>query len=211
SVPVAPPSLSADADEDDDEDEEEEEPRSSAPPAVEEFEDERRSARPGRAPELEDEGRRRQRRKLEGMLRESFRKAVEKGVEAGLGAIESGVDVFGKSVEASRGTIHQASSSIKGVVDEVKLPKDAANYLFSQVDETKKVVIGAVAREVREFLQGTDLAHELQRALTSLSFEIRTEIRFVPNDKGGMKAEVKSRAVPRRGRDDEDDEPSGRR
>src|SRR5690606_33311163 len=105
------------------------------------------STRPS-SPDLEDDSRRRQRRKLEGLLRESFRRAVEKGVEAGIGAIESGVDVLGKSVEASRGTIHQASSSLKGVVDEVKLPKEAATSVFKQDAETKKELIRVVARGV---------------------------------------------------------------
>jgi hypothetical protein len=57
-----------------------------------------------------------------------------------------------------------------------------------------------VAREVREFLQATDLASEMRKALTSLSFQINTEIRFVPNDSGGVKPEVKSKVTPRRSR-----------
>ncbi len=162
--------------------------------------------RASRPPEEDEEGRRRQRRKLEGLLRESFRRAVEKGVEAGIGAIGTGVDKLEKGVEVSRDTMKQASSQLRGVVDEVKLPKEAANYLFGQIDETKNVLIRAVSREVRDFLAGTDIAHELQRALTSLSFEIRTEIRFVPNEKGVMKAEVKSRAVPHRSRREGEDE-----
>ncbi len=178
-------------------------PEPSVPPPDGRASDPGRTSRP---PEDDEEGRRRQRRKLEGLLRESFRRAVEKGVEAGLGAIGTGVDALEKGVEASRDTVKQASSQLRGVAAEVKLPKDAANYLFAQVDETKNVLIRAVSREVREFLAGTDIAHELQRALTSLSFEIRTEIRFVPNEKGVMKAEVKSRAVPHRSRGDGDDE-----
>jgi hypothetical protein len=179
---------------------------SAAPSAPEEPSSARPSARASRPPDDDDEGRRRQRRKLEGLLRESFRRAVEKGVEAGIGAIGSGVDAFEKGVEASRGTMKQASTQFRGVVDEVKLPKEAASYLLGQIDETKNVLIRSVSREVRDFLAETDIAHELQRALTSLSFEIRTEIRFVPNEKGVMKAEVKSRAAPHRVRDDETDD-----
>jgi hypothetical protein len=149
-----------------------------------------------------DERQRRQRRRLEGVLRESFRRAVEKGLEAGLGAIESSVDVLEKSVEAGRGTFQHASTSLKGVVDDVKMPKEVASYVFAQVDETKNVLIRAVAREVHDFLDATDIAKELQRALTSLSFEIKTEIRFIPNEKGLVRPEVKSKAAPKRGHDD---------
>jgi hypothetical protein len=172
-------------------------PRESAAPPSPEADEPRREST---APADEDEGRRRQRRRLEGVLRESFRRAVEKGLEAGLGAIESSVDVLEKGVEAGRGTFQQASTSLKGVVEDVKMPKEVASYVFAQIDETKNVLIRAVAREVHDFLDATDIAYELQRALTSLSFEIKTEIRFIPNEKGLVRAEVKSKAAPHRER-----------
>ena len=56
-----------------------------------------------------------------------------------------------------------------------------------------------VAREVRDFLEATDLAGELKAALTSLSFEIRTEVRFIPNDAGtGVKPDVRARSRVKR-------------
>ena len=53
--------------------------------------------------------------------------------------------------------------------------------MFSQIDETKNDVLRIVASEVRDFLDATDLASEIKAALTSLSFEVRTEVRFIPN------------------------------
>ena len=50
--------------------------------------------------------------------------------------------------------------------------------------------------EIRDFLAATDLSKELQKALTSLSFEIRTEIRFIPNEAGGVRPEVKAKVDP---------------
>jgi hypothetical protein len=58
-----------------------------------------------------------------------------------------------------------------------------------------------VAREVREFLDATDIADEFYRALTSLSFEIKTEIRFIPNDQGGVRPDVRAKVSPRRDKD----------
>jgi hypothetical protein len=54
--------------------------------------------------------------------------------------------------------------------------------MFSQLEETKNGLYRAVAREVRDFLENTNFAEELTRALTTLSFEIKTEVRFIPND-----------------------------
>lgn len=111
-----------------------------------------------------------------------------------------------RGLEVGIGTLRSADQVVTKVADEVKLPKEVSNYLFQQIDETKNVLIRAVAGEVRDFLQATDVSSELQRALTSLSFEVRMEIRFIPNDKGGLDPKVKARAVPRarRKRDDED-------
>ncbi len=119
-------------------------------------------------------------RSLEGFIRDTLRRAIEKGVQKGAG------------------TISRADSAIRGVVDEVKLPREIVGYLFSQVDDTKNALVRGVAHEIRDFLDATDLATELRRALTSLSFEIKTEIRFTPNDAGVPKPSVRSRVRPRR-------------
>jgi hypothetical protein len=132
----------------------------------------------------------RARRRLEKIVREVIRRTVEKGVEAGIG------------------TISKTDEAIRGVVGDVKLPREVVSYVFSAIDETKNSLVRGVAREVREFLEATDIAQELQRALTTLSFEIKTEIRFIPNESGqGVRPSVRARAKPKRqGRADDDDE-----
>lgn len=123
------------------------------------------------------------RRRLERVFREAFRRAIEKGVEAGVG------------------TLSKADKAVRGVVDDVPLPKEVLGYVFQQIDETKNSLVRVVAGEVRDFLEATDVASELQRALTSLSFEIKTEVRFIPNDSGGVKPQVRAKAVPKVKRD----------
>lgn len=119
------------------------------------------------------------RRRLERLLPGVIKRAIEKGIETGIGSLS------------------QANDSIRNVVGKTELPKEMAGYVFSQVDDTKNAVVRVVAREVREFLEAADLAQELQKVLTTLSFEIRTEIRFVPNDSGGITPDVKARVGPR--------------
>ena len=137
-----------------------------------------RPSQPPREPASEH---RRDRR--ESLFRETLRRAVEKSVEAG-------VETFTKADSAFRGAV--------GAVEEAKLPKEFANVFFSQVDETKNAVVRVVAREVRDFLDSTDIADEFYRALTSLSFEIKTEIRFIPNDTGGVRPDVRAKVAPKR-------------
>ncbi|MEM9862139.1 MAG: hypothetical protein AAF938_11015 [Myxococcota bacterium] len=134
--------------------------------------------------------------RIEGLFREAIRKAVEKGVEAGVG------------------TFSKADRAVRGVASEVPLPREIAGYVFSQIDETKNALVRVVAGEVRDFLDATDMAGELQRALTSLSFEIKTEVRFIPNDAGGIRPSlrarpsVKSKRVDRDAEDSEESEKS---
>jgi hypothetical protein len=160
---------------------------SSVPPASE-----RPSQPPGEGP---------RRGRFENILPGLIRRGIEKGIEAGLHTIE-------RSVETGRGT----TDAVRGLLDEVKLPRDVANAVgralteaklprdiasavFNQFDETKNDVLRIVAGEVRDFLEATDLAGEIKAALTSLSFEIRTEVRFIPNDAGtGVKPEVRARS-----------------
>jgi len=139
----------------------------------------RRTERPPPDDEPRDDERQERRRRIEGLLREAIRRTVERGVERG-------VD-----------TLNKTERAVRGVVDDVPLPRELAGFLFSQVDDTKNALVRVVAGEVREFLEATDLAGELQRALTSLSFEIKTEVRFIPNDAGGVRPRVKASAVPK--------------
>src|SRR5215211_4510278 len=63
---------------------------------------------------------------------------------------------------------------------DISIP-DVAGYIASTADNTKDKVLEIVAREIREFLEHVNLSEELAKLLTTLSFEVRTEIRFVPN------------------------------
>ena len=130
----------------------------------------------------DSEQKERERRWSEGVLRDTLRKAVEKGIEAGVG------------------TLRSADSAIRGVTQDGKLPKEVIGYVFASVDETKNALVRGVAKEVRDFLEATDIAGEFYRALTTLSFEVKTEIRFIPNDAGGIRPQVKARAVQKRKR-----------
>src|SRR5215472_5559529 len=123
------------------------------------------------------------RRRLEGVIPELIKRAVEIGVE--------------KAVEAP--------DTLKHYINDLKLPKEVAAYLLSQVEETKNGLFRVVAKEMRDFLEHANLAGEMQKLLTTVQFEISTTVRFKPNDsknaegdpedgdpKGMPKADVKT-------------------
>ena len=115
------------------------------------------------APPAAPAGRREERGKrsrLESVIPEMIKNAVRGGVDrAGAGA-----------------------ESIKDFISESKLPKEIAHAILQQIDDTKNGLFRVVAKEIRGFLEATDFQRELQKLLTTVSFEIKTEIRFIPND-----------------------------
>ena len=100
------------------------------------------------------------RRRLEGVIPELLKRAVELGVE--------------KATEAP--------DNLKELVGGMKVPKEIAHLIMSQVEETKNGLFRVVAKEMRDFLEHTNMAGEMQKMLTTLQFEISTTIRFKPND-----------------------------
>ncbi|MBK8257313.1 MAG: hypothetical protein IPK82_32145 [Polyangiaceae bacterium] len=103
-------------------------------------------------------------RRFEGALSGMLKRAVERAVETGVGRLAEGPEKLGH------------------FVGEMKLPKEVLSYLYTQIDETKTGLYRVVAKEIRDVLEHTELADVLTKTLTKLSFEIRTEIRFVPNE-----------------------------
>jgi hypothetical protein len=162
------------------------------------------SDRPSEPPPGEG-GREPRRNRFENILPGLIRRGIEKGIEAGMHTFERSLETGRGTTDAVRGVFSEVrlprdvANAVGRALTEAKLPREIASAVFSQLDETKNDVLRIVAREVRDFLEATDLADELKAALTSLSFEIRTEVRFIPNDAGtGVKPDVRARSRVKR-------------
>ena len=93
-------------------------------------------------------------------------------------------EIVKRIIEAGLEKLSEGPENVRKVMADLKLPKEALGAILGQLDETKSGIYRVVAREVREVLERTNFADELTRALTAVSFEIRTSVRFVPNDAG---------------------------
>jgi hypothetical protein len=103
-------------------------------------------------------------------------------------------------LEAGIERLSEGPDSVRRVVSDLRLPREALASLLAQIDETKTGLYRVVAKEVRDFLEQTSVAEEFTRALTALSFEIKTEVRFIPNDARRPTPDVRSKiSVKRRG------------
>ncbi|MEZ4361996.1 MAG: hypothetical protein R3B48_17530 [Kofleriaceae bacterium] len=108
-----------------------------------------------------------------------------------------------KTFSAGLGAVYSTEEGIRKIAKDINLP-DVAGYLASSADATKDRVMEVVARETREFLEHINLSEEIAKLLTTLSFEIKTEIRFIPNSDRFIGSEPDVKASVRLKRSDEE-------
>lgn len=100
-----------------------------------------------------------------------------------------------KTFTAGMGAMSTTEEGLRKVAKEIPLPKEVASYVTSTAGDAKDEVMKAVSREVGEFLKTVNFSEEIAKMLTMLSFEVKTEIRFIPNDEkfGGVEPDVKAK------------------
>jgi hypothetical protein len=100
-------------------------------------------------------------------------------------------ELIRRAVELGYDKLTEGPENVRSFVNDLRLPKEVLQAILSQMEDTKSGITRSVAREVRDFLDRSDVADALVRALTRVSLEIRTEVRFVPQDTGA-KPDVRS-------------------
>jgi len=106
-----------------------------------------------------------------------------------------------KTFAAGLGAVFSTEEGIRKIARE-SLP-EVAGYIASSADGAKDKVFDVIARETREFLANLNVSEEIAKILTTLSFEIKTEIRFIPNSERFIGAEPDVKASVRLKRADE--------
>jgi hypothetical protein len=108
------------------------------------------------------------------------------------------------AVERAGERLADNSENLRNFVGDMKLPKEVLHHVYSQIDDTKNGLYRVVAKEIRDVLEQTKFADEITKVLTKLSFEIKTEIRFIPNN-----AKSERRTDDSKSEDEEDEETEG--
>lgn len=116
---------------------------------------------PSEAPPNRDrEDREREKGRIERLIPELVKRLVESGVER----------------------LADSPETVRHWANELRLPKELLNAILSHVEDAKSEIFKVVVREVREFLERANLADELSRVLTGVTLEVKTQVRFVPNE-----------------------------
>jgi hypothetical protein len=111
-------------------------------------------------------------------------------------------DVVRRAINAGTTAFSSTEDGIRRLVSEFNLPRDVAAYLVMQASASKDEVLRIIGSELRHFLETVNLSGELQKLLTSLSFEIKTEIRFIPNSESVVKPSIKNKVAVKRDREE---------
>lgn len=122
-------------------------------------------------------------------------------------------DMFRRALMTGIGSVFMTEESIRSALGDLKMPKEAMNYVVTQADRTKRELIATLARELRNFLDNLELDELLANSLQDTTFEINTTIRVRRTDEGKNKLEVTDREtrVVKADRGDEEGAPKKRK
>jgi hypothetical protein len=100
-------------------------------------------------------------------------------------------DFMRKALVAGVGALFLTEVGIRGMVGELKLPKEIIGSLLSQADRTKQDVVRIMGEELRRFFESAQLHQEILKLLTDVTIEVKTEIKLHPEGRG-VRSEVVS-------------------
>lgn len=113
-------------------------------------------------------------------------------------------DIVRRAVLTGVGALFMTEEGLRGLVGEMKLPKDALGFLLAQADKTRTEVARVVTSEVRRFLESETLRREIWKLLTGVTLEVNASIQLKPSGEPGFKAKLKTKKKDP-GADEEDD------
>ncbi|HET9993038.1 MAG TPA: hypothetical protein VFQ65_31100 [Kofleriaceae bacterium] len=105
-----------------------------------------------------------------------------------------------KTFAAGMGAVFLTEEGIRRLARE-NLP-DVVGYAANATSDAKDKVWEIIALQTREFLSNLNLTEEIAKLLTTLSFEIKTEVRFIPNSERLIGSEPDVKASVRLKRND---------
>lgn len=97
-----------------------------------------------------------------------------------------------RGILAGIGALFMTEEGARSIIGEMKLPKEAAQFVINQAARTKEELFRMIANEVRSFLESTNLAEEVRRALSTTSLQISTTVRFIAEDDQPLRPSVKT-------------------
>jgi len=107
-------------------------------------------------------------------------------------------------VETGMEKLLDSPETVRQWANELRLPKELLNAILAHAEEAKSEISKVVVREIRDFLGRTNLADEITRVLTGVTLEVKTQVRFVPNESKPGRLRPSAHATASVGRSESD-------
>lgn len=106
-------------------------------------------------------------------------------------------DTVRKALASGFRSVRASEERLRGMVGDA-MPKELVVYLKGAIDNGREEIVRIIGTQTKKFLEGIDVGGEVAKILTAVSFEIRTEIRFIPNDQK-VKPSIQTSIKPKKG------------
>ncbi|HZZ84490.1 MAG TPA: hypothetical protein VFE30_08130 [Anaeromyxobacteraceae bacterium] len=104
-------------------------------------------------------------------------------------------DAVRKAVLAGVGALFLTEEGAKKLARDWKLPKEVLTYVLGQATSAKQEILRVFSEETRKFMESEALRREFLKLLTSMSIEVKAEIRLREAPHGKVKAQVEAAQV----------------
>ena len=87
-------------------------------------------------------------------------------------------DILKKVVNTGISAAFMTEDAVKGLLQDLPLPKDAIQGLVQNAKNTKDEFVASVKSELKSYLNKIDLSREIDRVLEDYDLEINAQIKF---------------------------------
>ena len=87
-------------------------------------------------------------------------------------------DILKKVVSTGVSAAFMTEDTVKGIINELPLPKEFLTGLLENAKNTRNEFITSIKKEMKDYLQGINLSNELEKIAENYDFEINATVRL---------------------------------
>ena len=92
-------------------------------------------------------------------------------------------DIFKKVVNTGISAAFMTEDTVKGIINDLPLPKEIVNGLLQNAKTTKDEFISSVKSELKEYLNKVDVSKEIDRVIENYDIEVTAKFKLTPKSK----------------------------
>lgn len=89
-------------------------------------------------------------------------------------------DIFKRIVNTGISAAFMTEDTVKGLINDLPLPKEIVNGLLQNAKSTKNEFINSVKSELKDYLSQIDLSKEIDRIIEKYDIEVSAKVKLTP-------------------------------